>query len=96
MTLVTFQQISLIDIDSIAEKPGANECEDHQTISLMSHVTKIFLRIIMERIRCKIKPEIADEQFGFVEGKGTSNAIFCLRMLIQRSLEVKKDCIYAL
>ncbi|GFO45488.1 retrovirus-related pol polyprotein from type-1 retrotransposable element r2 [Plakobranchus ocellatus] len=38
-------------------KPGATECELHRTISLMSHITKILLKIKMLRIRNKIKPE---------------------------------------
>ena len=67
------------------------ECELHRTISLMSHVTKILLRIIMKRARNKIKPKIANEQCGFVEGKGTINAIYILRTLIERALALKKD-----
>ena len=76
---------------ALPKKAGATDCELHRTISLMSHVTKILLRIIMMRVRNKIKPEIAEEQCGFVEGKGTSNAILKLRTLIERSLEVNKD-----
>ena len=60
-------------------------------LSLMSHVTKLLLRIIMMRVRNKINPEIAEEQCGFVEGKGTTNAIFILRTLIERALEIQKD-----
>ncbi|GFS23991.1 endonuclease-reverse transcriptase [Elysia marginata] len=63
----------------------------HRTISLMSHVTKILLRIVMLKVRNKIKPQIAEEQSGFIEGKGTANAIYNLRVLIERALEVKKD-----
>ncbi|GFO31938.1 retrovirus-related pol polyprotein from type-1 retrotransposable element r2 [Plakobranchus ocellatus] len=73
------------------KKPGATECELHRTISLMSHITKILLKIIMLRIRNKIKPEITEEQCGFVEDKGTSNAIYILRTLIERALAVQKD-----
>ena len=43
------------------------------------------------RVRNKINPEIAEEQCGFVEGKGTTNAIFILRTLIERALEIQKD-----
>ncbi|GFO41170.1 endonuclease-reverse transcriptase [Plakobranchus ocellatus] len=57
----------------------------------MSHITKILLKLIMQRIRNKIKSEIAEEQCGFVEDKGTSNAIYILRTLIERALEVQKD-----
>ncbi|GFR74690.1 endonuclease-reverse transcriptase [Elysia marginata] len=45
----------------------------------------------MKRIRSKIKSEIADEQYGSIEGKGTTNAIYTLRTLIQRAIEVQKD-----
>ncbi|GFS15743.1 LINE-1 retrotransposable element ORF2 protein [Elysia marginata] len=67
--------ISRSVIIALPKKPGATDCELHRTISLMSHVTKILLRVVMMRIRSKIKPEIADEQYGFVEGKGTTNTI---------------------
>ena len=76
---------------ALPKKSRAVECEDHRTISLMSHMTKILLRIIMRRMRSRIRPEISDEQCGFVEGKGTSNAIYILRTLIERSIEVKTD-----
>ena len=76
---------------ALPKRPGATDCELHRTISLMSHITKLLLRIIMMRVRNKINPEIAEEQCGFVEGKGTSNAIFILRTLIERALEIQKD-----
>ena len=87
MILVRFQLVFI----ALPKKPGATDCELHRTISLMSHVTKLLLRIIMMRVRNKINPEIAEEQCGFVEGKGTTNAIFTLRTLIERALEIQKD-----
>ena len=76
---------------ALPKKPGATECELHRTISLMSHATKILLRIIMKRARNKIKPNIDVAQCGFVEIKGTVNAIFILRTIIERALEVNTD-----
>ena len=76
---------------AIPKKPKANECELHRTISLMSHTTKILLRILMKRARTQIKPEISDSQYGFVQGKGTRNAIYMMRTLIERSIEMKQD-----
>ena len=40
----------------------------------------------MNRTRNKTRPEIAQEQCGFVEGKGTTNAIYILRIVIERSI----------
>ena len=76
---------------TLPKKPGATECESHRTISLMSHITKILLRVLIMRVRKKIKPEIAQEQCGFVEGKGTTNAIYMLRTICERALEIQKD-----
>ena len=76
---------------AIPKKPGAMECNKHRTISVMSQLGKIVLRIILNRIRNKIRPEIAEEQYGFVKGKGTTNAIFLLRMLSERAIEMQKD-----
>ena len=76
---------------TIPKKPGTLECNKHRTISIMSQITKIILRVIMERVRAKIRGEVAEEQYGFVEGKGTRNAIFILRMLSERAIEVQKD-----
>ena len=76
---------------TIPKKPGAMECNRHRTISIMSQLGKIVLRIILNRIRNKIRPEIPEEQYGFVKGKGTANAIFLLRMLSERAIEMQKD-----
>ena len=76
---------------ALPKTPGATECELHRTISLMSHFTKVLLRILMVRMRKNLKPEISPSQFGFVADKGTRNAIFTLKMLMERCIEVQKD-----
>ena len=76
---------------ALPKNAGAIECELHRTIGLMSHLIKIVLRIILNRTRTKIGPEIAQEQCGFVAGKGTTNAIYILRTVIERSIEVQQD-----
>ena len=76
---------------ALPKKPGATECELHRTISLMSHFTKILLRVLMHRMRKSLRPEISTKQFGFVRDKGTRNAIFTLSMLMERCIEVQKD-----
>ena len=44
-------------------------------------------------VRNKIKPEIAEKQCGFMEGKGTTNAIYTLWTVIERALQVQKKSI---
>ena len=76
---------------ALPKKAKAVECSQHRTISIMSHVTKILLRIIMLRMRNKIKSEIGDDQCGFDEGKGTTNAIYMLKTLGERAIEMQQD-----
>ena len=45
----------------------------------------------MWRARKNIKPEIGKEQCGFMKDTGTRNAIFTLRMICERSIEMQKD-----
>ena len=76
---------------TIPKKPGAMECNKHRTISIMSQLGKIVLRVILHRIRNKIRPKIPEEQYGFVKGKGTANVIFLLRMISERAIEMQRD-----
>ncbi|XP_020910637.1 uncharacterized protein LOC110248415 [Exaiptasia diaphana] len=76
---------------TLPKKLGANKCELHRTISLKSHVTKLVLRILLERIKGRTIGEMADEQYGFSQDKGTRNAIFIMRMLSERAIEMQHD-----
>ena len=76
---------------ALPKSPGATECELHRTISLMSHITKVLLRVLLRRMRKCLRPEISRTQFGFVPDKGTRNAIFTLSMLMERCIQVQKD-----
>ena len=61
---------------------GTAKCEKHRTISLMSHVIKLVMRVLMNRHRV---------QYGFLPDRGTRNAIFVLRRLLERSIQQLKD-----
>ena len=76
---------------TIPKKQGAIDCDKFRTISIMSQLSKIVLRIVLNRIRNRIVSEIGEEQYGFMKGKGTSNAIFVLRMIGERAIEMQKD-----
>ena len=56
----------------------------------MSHVTKVLLRIVINGLRVRTLHDIAPEQYGFLPDKGTGNAIFVLRMLVERFIEKQK------
>ena len=69
---------------------GATICEKHRTISLMSHITKLVLRIVINRIRGRTLQKESPEQYGFMPDKGTRNVIYVLKRL-ERSVEKQTD-----
>ena len=56
---------------ALPKEPGTVECQLHRTISLRSHITKLILRIFLERVHIRIRPEMGIEQCGVVEDTGT-------------------------
>jgi len=67
------------------------ECGSYSGIKLLEHAMKVVEKIFEHRIRQQI--EIDDMQFGFMKGKGTTDAIFMARQM-QRILELKvRSCI---
>ena len=70
---------------------GATQCELHRTINFVSHVTKTLLRVILLRARSKVRQELSGEQYGFMDDRGTRNAIFVMRVMAERAIEIQKD-----
>ena len=61
-------------------KGDIKECGNYRGIKFMSHSMKLWKRVIEARIRKEVT--IAEQQFGFMPGKSTTDAIFSLRMLL--------------
>lgn len=57
-------------------------------VSLISHLLKVFLKVIHEYIYRKLEKNIGETQFGFRKGLGTREALFNLNVLIQRARDV--------
>ena len=59
----------------LEKKTNTSKCEEHRTISLISHASKIPLKALCNRLIAKVKAYIGRDQFGFMAGKGTRDAI---------------------
>ena len=78
----------------IPKKGDLPYCSNYHLISLMSHITKLLIHILMFRMKKAINNEINWEQFGFRKNKGTRNAIFVMRSITKRSIQMQQD-VYA-
>ncbi|KAI5754908.1 hypothetical protein M8J77_012531 [Diaphorina citri] len=76
---------------TLPKKTHPKSCKDYRTISLMCHALKLFLKIIQQRTFAKIEENIGSTQFGFRNGMGTREALFCLQILVQRCRDLSKD-----
>ena len=55
----------------IPKKGNAKECSDYHTIALISHASKVMLKILQARLQQYVNCELPDVQAGFRKGRGT-------------------------
>ena len=63
----------------------------HRTISIISYVVKIVLKVFGERVKAKVAECVDEEQYGFRKGKSIRNAMFKLRTILEWCMEKQKD-----
>ena len=60
---------------TIPKKGNAKECPDYCTIALISHASKVMLKILQARFQQYVNRELPDVQAGFRKGRGTRDQI---------------------
>ena len=60
---------------AIAEKGSAKECSNYCTIAIVSHASKMMLKILQARLQQYMNHELPDVQAGFRKGRGTRDQI---------------------
>ena len=63
----------------VPKKGNAKECLNYCTIELISHTSKVMLKILQARLQQYVNHELPDVQVGFIKGRGTRDQIvnFC-------------------
>ena len=75
----------------IPKKGNAKECSNYHTIALISHVSKVMLKILLARLQQYMNREIPDVQAGFRKGRETRDQIANIGWIIQKIREFKKS-----
>ena len=70
-------------------KGDAQCCENYRGITLVSHTMTVWERIIETRLRDRV--EISKQQYEFMPGKETTDAMFALRMLMEKYREGQRE-----
>ena len=75
----------------IPKKDNAKECSDYHTTALISHSSKVMLKILQARLQQYVNQELPDVQAGFRKGRGTRNQIANICWFIKKSREFQKN-----
>ena len=80
----------------VPKKVNAKECSNYHTIALISHVSKVMLKILQARLQQYVNCEIPDVQAGFRKSRETKDQIANIRWIMDKASEFQKSSISAL
>ena len=72
-------------------KGNVKECSNYHTIALISHASKIMLKILQNRLHQYMNHKIPDVQARFRKGRGTRNQIANIRWIIEKARKIQKN-----
>ena len=76
---------------SIPKKGNAKECSNYRTIALISHTSKVILKILQARLQPYVNCELPHVQAGFRKGRGTRDQIASINWIIEKAREFQKN-----
>ena len=76
---------------AIPKKSNAKECSNYRTIALISHASKVMLKIFQARLQQYVNCELPDVQAGFRKGRGTRDQIAKICGIIKKPREFQKN-----
>ena len=75
----------------IPKKGNAKECSNHHTIALISHASKVMLKILQASLQQYVNWELPDVQAGFRKGRRTRDQIANICLIIEKAREFQKN-----
>ena len=75
----------------IPKKGNVKECSNYCIIVLISHASKVMLKILQARLQQYVNPELPDVQAGFRKGRGTRDQIANIHWIIEKAREFQKN-----
>ena len=75
----------------IPKKSNAKECSNYPIITLISHASKVTLKILQARLQQYVNHELPDVQAGFRKGRGTRYQIANICWIMEKAREFQKN-----
>ena len=76
---------------SVPKRGNAKECSNNRTVVLISHGSKVILKILQTRLQQCVNCELSDVQSGFRKSRGTRHQIAIIRWIIEKAREFQKN-----
>ena len=76
-----------VNFHSSPKEGSAKECSNYCTIALISHTSKVMLKILQARLKQYVNREFLDVQAGFRRGRRTRNQIANIHWIVEKARE---------
>ena len=77
-----------------SQRKNTKECSNYRTLALISHASKVMLKIIQARLQQHVNCKLPDVQAGFRKGRGTREQIANIWWIIKRAREFQKNIFF--
>ena len=84
-------RLERVSFHSIPKKGNAKECSNYHTIALISHASKVMLKILQARFQWYMNHELPDVQAGFRKGRRTRAQIANIHWIMEKAKEFQKN-----
>ena len=84
------------DFTPIPKKGNVKECSSYHTIALISHASKVMLKILQTRLQQYVNHELPDVQAGFRKGRGTRDQIANIHWIMEKVKRVPEKQLFLL
>ena len=84
-------ELEKVSFHSNPIKYKAKECSNHPTIALISHASKVMLKILQARHQQYVNRELPDVQVDFRKGRGRIDQIAYIHWIIEKARELQKN-----
>ena len=74
----------------IPKKGNAKECSNYRTTALISHASKVMLKILEARLQQHVNQELTDVQAGFIKDRGTRDQIANIHWIIEKARQFQE------
>ena len=83
-------------LEKVSFHSNPKECSNYHTIALISHATKVMLKILQARLQQYVNHKLPDVQAGFTKGRGTRDQIAKICWIIKKARKTSTSALLTL